>query len=91
MKEQNKTSEVSNEEITNLSDGEFKALVIKMPTDLIELGRKMKKQMKNTQSEIKQNIQGTNSKRKETRSQSNDLEQKGKINNQPEQNEETRT
>ena len=36
--------------------------------------------MKDTQSEIKQNIQGTNSDRKETRTQSNDLEQKGKIN-----------
>ena len=46
--------------------------------------------MKDTQSEIKQNIQGTNSDRKETRTQSNDLELKGKINIQPEQNEETR-
>ena len=48
MKEQNKASEreLSNEEIANLSDGEFKALVIKMLTELIELGRKMKKQMK---------------------------------------------
>ena len=45
MKEQSKTSEreLSDEEIANLSDGEFKALVIKMLTDLIELGRKMKK------------------------------------------------
>ena len=66
--------ELSNKEIANLSDGEFKALVIKMLTDLIELGRKMKKQMKDTQNEIKQNIQGTNSDRKETRTQSNDLE-----------------
>ena len=76
MKEQNKASEreLSNKEIANLSDGEFKALVIKMLTELIELGRKMKKQMKDTQSEIKQNIQGTNSDRKETRTQSNDLE-----------------
>ena len=92
MKEQSKTSEreLSNEEIANLSDGEFKALVIKMLTELIELGRKMKEQMKNTQNEIKQNIQGTNSDRKETRTQSNDLEQKGKINIQWEQNEETR-
>ena len=65
-KEQSKTSEreLSNEEIANLSDGEFKALVIKMPTDLIELGRKIKEQMKDTQNEIKQNIQGTNSDRR---------------------------
>ena len=31
--------------------------------------------MKDTQNEIKQNIQGANSDRKETRTQSNDLEQ----------------
>ena len=50
----------------------------------------MKKQMKDTKNEIKQNIQGTNSDRKETRTQSNDLEQKGKINIKPEQNDEMR-
>ena len=40
MKGQSKSSEreLSEEEITNLYDGEFKALVIKMLTDLIELG-----------------------------------------------------
>ena len=59
-----------------------------MLTDLIELGQKMKKQMKDTQSEIKQNVQGTNSDRKETKSQSNDLEQNEKISTH--QNEETR-
>ena len=46
--------------------------------------------MKDTQNEIKQITQGTNSDRKETRTQINDLEQKEKINIQPEQNEETR-
>ena len=57
MKVQSKTSEreLSDEEIANLSDGEFKALVIKMLTELIELSCKMKKQMKDTQNEIKQN------------------------------------
>ena len=50
----------------------------------------MKNQMKDTQSEIMQNIQGTNSDRKETRTQSNDLEQKEQINIHLEQNEETR-
>ena len=95
VKEQSKTSEreLREEEIANLSDGEFKALAIKMLTEFIELGQKMKKkkkQMKDTQNEIKQNIQGTNSDRKETRTQNNDLEQKEKINIHPEQNEETR-
>ena len=46
--------------------------------------------MKDTQNEIKQNIQGTNSDSKEARTQSNDLEQKEEINIQLEQNEETR-
>ena len=46
--------------------------------------------MKDTKNEINQNIQGTNRDRKENRTQSYDLEQKGKINIQPEQNEETR-
>ena len=75
MKEQIKTpeKELSDEEIANPSDGKFKALVIKMLTELIELGQKMKEQMKDTQNEIKQNIQGTNSERKETRTQSNNL------------------
>ena len=42
------------------------------------------------QSEIKKNIQGTNSEGKETRTQIKDLEQKEEINIQQEQNEETR-
>ena len=42
------------------------------------------------QSEIKENVQGTNSEGKETGTQINDLEQKEEINIQPEQNEETR-
>ena len=61
-----------------------------MLTELIELDWKMKKQMKDTQSEIKQNIQGTNIEGKETRTQINNLEQKEEINIQLEQNEETR-
>ena len=46
--------------------------------------------MKDTQSEIKQNIQGTNGDRKEMRTQSNDLEKEEKINIHSEENEETR-
>ena len=61
-----------------------------MLTELVELGRKRKEQMKATQNEIKQHIQGTNSEGKESRTQINDLEQKEEINIQPEQNEETR-
>ena len=45
MKEQSITSEreLNNEDIANLADGEFKALVTKMLTELIELGQKMNK------------------------------------------------
>ena len=46
--------------------------------------------MKDNQSEIKQNIQGTNSDIKEIRTQINDLEQKEEINIQLDQKEETR-
>ena len=42
------------------------------------------------QSDIKENIQGTNREGKETRTQINGLDQKEEINIQPEQNEETR-
>ena len=41
-------------------------------------------------SEIKENMQGTNSEGKEIRTQINDLEQKEEINIQLEHNEETR-
>ena len=52
MKEQIKTpeKELSNEEIDNLSDAEFKTLVIRMLTELIELSHRMKEEMKATQS-----------------------------------------
>ena len=46
--------------------------------------------MKAMQSEIKENVQGTNSDGKETRTQINGLEQTEERNIQPEQNEETR-
>ena len=92
MKEQIKTpeKELSDEEIANPSDAEFKTLVIRMLTELVELGCKMKEEVKATQNEIKQNIQGTNSEGKETGSQINNFEQEEELNSQPEQNEETR-
>ena len=46
--------------------------------------------MKTTQSEIKENIQGTNIEEKESGTPMNDLEQKEEISIQTEQNEETR-
>ena len=92
MKEQIKTpeKELSNEEIDNLPDAEFKTSVIRMLTEMVEYRHKLEKEVKAVQSEIKKNIQGTNSEGKGTGTQNNDLEQKEEINIQPEQNEETR-
>ena len=67
MKEQIKTPEkikLSDEEIANVSDAEFKALVIRRLTELVEYGRKIEEEVKSMQSEIKENVQGTNSDRR---------------------------
>ena len=82
MKEQIKTleKELSNEEIANLSDAEFKTLVIRMLTEMVVYGHKLEEKLKAMQNEIKENIQGTNSDGKETGTQINDLEQKEEIN-----------
>ena len=68
MKEQIKTPEekLSDTEIANLSDAEFKTLVIKMLTELVEYGCKIEEKVKPMKSEIKENVQGTNSDGKET-------------------------
>ena len=73
-----------------MSDAEFKTLVIRMLTEMVEYGHKIEEKAKAMKSEIKENVQGINSDGKETRTQINSLEQKEEINIQPEQNEETR-
>ena len=92
VKEQIKTPkiELSDEEIANLSDAEFKPLVIWMLTKMVEYSHKMEEKVKGMQSEVKKHIQRTNSERKENRTHIKDLEQKEEINIPPEQNEETR-
>ena len=93
MKEQMTAPEkiqLSDEEIANLSDAQFKTLVIKMLTELVEYGRKLEKKMKAMLSKIKENVQGTNSDRKETGTQISGVDQKEERHIQPEQNEETR-
>ena len=92
MKEQIKVPQniqLSDEEIAYLSDTQFKTLVIRMLTEMVEWLQNEEK-VKAIQSEIKKNVQGTNSDGKETGTQINDLEQKEEINIQPQQNEETR-
>ena len=66
MKEQNKTpeKELNEMEITNLSDAEFKTLVIRMFKELSEYSNKInktKEEMKAILSEVKENPQGANS------------------------------
>ena len=89
MKEQIKAPEkiqLSDEEIANISKLQFKSLVIRMLTELVEYGRKLDEKMKAMLSEIKENVQGANSDGKETGTQINSVDQKEERNIQPEQN-----
>ena len=93
MKEQIKAPEkiqLSDEEIANLSHAQFKTLVIRMLTEMVEYARKIQGKMKAILSEIKENVQGTNSDGKETGIQINGVDEKEERNIQPEKNEETR-
>ena len=65
--------QLSNEKIANISDAEFKTLIIRMLTDFVEYGCKIEEKVKAMKSEIKENAQGTNSYGKETRTQINSL------------------
>ena len=60
-----------------------------MLTELVEYHCKIEEKVKAMKSEIKENIQGTNSEGEETGTQINGLDQKEEINSQPEENEET--
>ena len=93
MKEHIKAPEkiqLSDKEIANLTDAQFETLLIRMLTKLVEYGCKIEKKVKAMKSETKENIQGTNSTGKETRTQINSLDQKEEINIQPGQNEKAR-
>ena len=86
MKDQVKTPEkiqLKDEEIANLSDAQFKTLVIRMLTEMT--GHKIEEEVQGMQSEMK-NIQGTNSEGRKTWTQMNNLDQKKEINIQWEQN-----
>ena len=63
-------------EIANLSDAEFKTLVVSMLKEIIEYGKKIKEEVRATLSETKRNLQGTNSGENEAKNQINDLEHK---------------
>ena len=51
-----------------------------MLTEMVQYGHKIEEDVKAIKSEIKKNVQGTNSDGKETRIQIMDLDQKGEIN-----------
>ena len=59
MKEHIKTpeTELRDEKIANLSDAEFKTVVIRMFIEMIEYGHKIEEEVKAMKSEIKKNIQ----------------------------------
>ena len=82
--------QLSSKQIANLSDAQFKTLVIKTLTELVEFVRKVDEKMKAMLRETKENVQGTNSDVKETGTQINGVDQKEERNIQPEKNEETR-
>ena len=58
---------------------------------MVEYGHNMEEKGRAMQSEMKENVQGTNSEGKETETQINNLGQKEEISIQLDQNEETRT
>ena len=77
-------------EISNLSDAEFKTLVLRMLKELSEDLNSIKKtqsETKDTLIEIKNNLQGNNSEVDEAENQINNLEHKEAKNNQSEQEE----
>ena len=61
MKEQIKAPEIiqlSSKQIANLSDAQFKTLVIKTLTELVEFGHKLDEKLKAMLRETKENVQG---------------------------------
>ena len=90
MKEQIKAPEkiqLSDKEIANLSDAQFKTLVIRKLIEWVQFGHKLDEKMKAMLRETKENVQGTNSDGRETGTQINTVEQKEERNTQPEKNE----
>ena len=81
--------QLSEKEIANLSDAQFKTLVIRRLTELVEFGQKLDEKMKDMLRETKETVQGTNNDGKETGTQINGVDQKEERNIQPEKNEET--
>ena len=77
MKEQIKAPEkiqLSDEQIASSdSSVQFKTLLFRMLTEMVKYGHKIEEKVKAMKSEIKENVQGTNSEGKETGTQTNGL------------------
>ena len=58
-----------------------------MLTEMLEYGHELEEKVKAMKSEIKENVQGTNSDGKEIGTQINDMDQKEERNMKPEKNE----
>ena len=82
--------ELSDEEIANLPGAEFKTLVIRMLTEMMEYRCKIEEKVNAMESEINKNLQGTSCEGKEVRIRISNLQLKEEINIQSEQQEETR-
>ena len=89
MKEQIKAPEkiqLSDKEITNLSGAQFKTLVMRILTELVEFSHNLDEKMKAMLSEVKENVQGTNNDGRETGTQINSVDPKEERNIQTEKN-----
>ena len=92
MKEQFKAPEkiqLSEEEIANLSDAQFKTLVIRKLTELVKFAHKLDEKMKAMLRETKENVQATKRDGKDTGTQINGVDHKEERNIQSEKKEET--
>ena len=80
MKEQIKTpgKEPSDKKIENLSDAQFKTLIIRMFTEIVEYGHKMKEEIKAIQKESKEKYTGKQQRKEETGTQISDLNKRKK-------------
>ena len=91
--DQNSRKTTNKMEISNLSDAELKTLIIRMLKELSEDLNSIKKiqsETKDTLSEIKNNLQGNNSRVDKADNQINTMEQKEAKSKQSEQEEEKR-
>ena len=83
--------QLSNKEIANLSDAQFKTLVIRMLTEMVEYGHKKRGKSEGYAKWNKGKCTGNQQWWEGNQDQINGLDQKEEINIQSDQNEETRT